>query len=65
MPWDPTLDYKMMSQNTSDFMSLFRCSKPTIAKIRGSCVAGVFFSFFIIIICFFILFFYLFYLFVF
>ncbi len=40
MPWDPTLDFKMMSQNTEDFMALWRASKPTIAKVRGYAVAG-------------------------
>ena len=40
MPWDPTVDYRMMSRNTTDFMSLWRCSKPTIAKVRGYAVAG-------------------------
>lgn len=40
MPWDPTVDYRMMSRNTADFMSLWRCSKPTIAKVRGYAVAG-------------------------
>lgn len=40
MPWDPTVDYRMMSRNTSDFMSLWRCSKPTIAKVHGYAVAG-------------------------
>jgi enoyl-CoA hydratase len=30
----------MMGRNTADFMTLFKCSKPTIAKIRGYCVAG-------------------------
>lgn len=40
MPWDPTIDYRMMSRNTDDFMALWRCSKPTIAKIRGYAVAG-------------------------
>jgi len=40
MPWDPTVDYAMMSRNTRDFMSLWRCSKPTIAKVRGYAVAG-------------------------
>ena len=32
---DPTIDYRMMMANTEDFMSLWRCSKPTIAKIHG------------------------------
>ncbi|MCE2526021.1 MAG: crotonase/enoyl-CoA hydratase family protein [Actinomycetia bacterium] len=40
MPWDPTVDYAMMGRNTRDFMSLWRCSKPTIAKVRGYAVAG-------------------------
>ena len=40
MPWDPTVDYRMMSRNTADFMSLWRCCKPTIAKVRGYAVAG-------------------------
>ena len=40
MPWDPTVDFRMMSRNTQDFMSLWRCSKPTIAKVRGYAVAG-------------------------
>ena len=40
MPWDPTLDYRMMSQNTEDFMSLWRATKPTIAKVHGAAVAG-------------------------
>ena len=40
MPWDPTVDFRMMSRNTTDFMSLWRCSKPTIAKVRGYAVAG-------------------------
>ena len=30
----------MMNANTEDFMSLFRCSKPTIAKIHGFAIAG-------------------------
>jgi enoyl-CoA hydratase len=40
MPWDPTLDYAMMSRNTDDFMSLWRASKPTIAKVHGAAAAG-------------------------
>jgi len=38
--FDPTVDYRMMGQNTSDFMSLFRCTKPTICKVHGFAVAG-------------------------
>ncbi|MGA7272794.1 MAG: crotonase/enoyl-CoA hydratase family protein [Acidimicrobiia bacterium] len=40
MPWDPMLDYRMMSRNTDNFMRLFWCHKPTIAKVRGYAVAG-------------------------
>lgn len=40
MPWDPTLDYAMMSSNTDDFMSLWRASKPVICRIHGAAVAG-------------------------
>jgi enoyl-CoA hydratase len=40
MPWDPTLDYAMMSRNTDDFMALWRASKPTICKIHGAAAAG-------------------------
>ena len=40
MPWDPLIDYKMMKQNTDDFMSLWRSYKPTIAKVHGYAVAG-------------------------
>ncbi|MGH8924782.1 MAG: crotonase/enoyl-CoA hydratase family protein [Acidimicrobiia bacterium] len=40
MPWDPMIDYAMMSANTAHFMSLWRCHKPTIAKVRGYAVAG-------------------------
>lgn len=39
-PWDPMVDYAHMKRNTEDFMSLWRCSKPTIAKVHGHAVAG-------------------------
>jgi len=39
-PWDPMVDYAGMKRNTEDFMSLWRSSKPTIAKIHGAAVAG-------------------------
>lgn len=39
-PWDPLVDYAFMKRITEDFMSLWRCSKPTIAKVHGACVAG-------------------------
>jgi enoyl-CoA hydratase len=40
MPWDPTLDYKLMKGYTEDFMSLWRSHKPTIAQVHGYAVAG-------------------------
>jgi enoyl-CoA hydratase len=40
MPWDPMLDYAFMGRNTQQFMRLWRCHKPTIAKVRGFAVAG-------------------------
>lgn len=40
MPWDSMIDYAGMSRNTEHFMSLWRCHKPTIAKVRGYAVAG-------------------------
>jgi enoyl-CoA hydratase len=39
-PWDPMLDYAMMSRNVRTFMSLQRCSKPVVCKVHGFCVAG-------------------------
>jgi enoyl-CoA hydratase len=40
MPWDPTLDYAMMSRNTEDFMSLWRARVPTICRMHGAAAAG-------------------------
>lgn len=40
MLWDPITDYRFMKRNTDDFMALWRCSKPTIAKVHGHAVAG-------------------------
>ena len=39
-PWDPILDYQMMSRNLRGFMSLFHSDKPVICKVHGFCVAG-------------------------
>jgi enoyl-CoA hydratase len=39
-PWDPMVDYATMKRYTEDFMSLWRCAKPTIAKVHGAAVAG-------------------------
>ena len=40
MPWDPTVDFRFMHQNTLDFQTLWRSHKPTIAKVHGYAVAG-------------------------
>jgi enoyl-CoA hydratase len=40
MPWDPVVDYRLMSRNTRCFMALANGLKPTIAKVRGYAVAG-------------------------
>jgi len=40
MPWDPTVDFRLMWKNTQDFMSLWRSNTPTIAKVHGAAVAG-------------------------
>jgi enoyl-CoA hydratase len=39
-PWDPTIDYAMMSRNVRGFMSLFHANKPVVCKVHGFCVAG-------------------------
>jgi enoyl-CoA hydratase len=39
-PWDPMADYAVMKRHTEDFMALWRCPKPTIAKVHGHAVAG-------------------------
>lgn len=39
-PWDPMLDYAMMSRNVRSFTALMRCSKPVVCKVHGFCVAG-------------------------
>ncbi|MEM8861746.1 MAG: crotonase/enoyl-CoA hydratase family protein [Chloroflexota bacterium] len=40
MPWDPMIDYKMMGHCTKQFMTLWHCNKPVIAKVNGHAVAG-------------------------
>ncbi|MBI3029733.1 MAG: crotonase/enoyl-CoA hydratase family protein [Candidatus Rokubacteria bacterium] len=40
LPWDPMVDYALMSENTACFMSLWRSLKPAICKVRGYAVAG-------------------------
>ncbi len=39
-PWDPTVDWAMMSRNVRGFMSLFHGDKPVVCKVHGFCVAG-------------------------
>ncbi len=39
-PWDPVVDYQMMSRNARGFMSLFHANKPVVCKVHGFCVAG-------------------------
>lgn len=39
-PWDPMLDYSMMSRNVRTFMTLFHATKPVVCKVQGFCVAG-------------------------
>jgi len=39
-PWDPMVDYALMKRWTEDYMSLWRCAKPTVAKVHGHAVAG-------------------------
>jgi enoyl-CoA hydratase len=39
-PWDPMLDYAMMSRNVRSFMALTRATKPVVCKVHGFCVAG-------------------------
>ena len=39
-PWDPLVDYAFMKRNTENLMSLWRTSKPTIAKVHGYAVGG-------------------------
>jgi enoyl-CoA hydratase len=40
VPWDPMPDYAHMKRFTEDIMSLWRCGKPTIAKVHGAAMAG-------------------------
>ena len=40
MPWDPMIDYQLMGNFTQQFMSIWRCHKPVIARVHGDAVAG-------------------------
>jgi enoyl-CoA hydratase len=39
-PWDPMLDYLLLSENTACFMSLWRSFKPVICKVHGYALGG-------------------------
>ncbi len=39
-PWDPMIDYQMMSRFVRGFASLMHADKPTVVKIHGYCLAG-------------------------
>ncbi len=39
-PWDPMIDYQMMSRFVRGFSALMHADKPTVVKIHGYCVAG-------------------------
>jgi enoyl-CoA hydratase/carnithine racemase len=39
-PWDPILDYQVMSRYVDAYMELWRSPKPVIAQVHGFCVGG-------------------------
>src|SRR5262245_23316324 len=39
-PWDPVVDFQMMSRCARGFMSLFHGDKPVVCKVHGYCLAG-------------------------
>jgi enoyl-CoA hydratase len=39
-PWDPMIEYQMMSRFVRGFSSLMHADKPTVVKIHGYCIAG-------------------------
>ncbi len=40
LPFDATVDLRMMGRNTDDFMALWRSHTPTIAQVHGAAIAG-------------------------
>ena len=38
--WDPVTDFRFMSENVKNFMSLWESRKPVIAQVHGWCVGG-------------------------
>jgi enoyl-CoA hydratase len=39
-PWDPVVDWQLMSRFVRAYMSLFESDKPVVCKVQGFCVAG-------------------------
>jgi enoyl-CoA hydratase len=39
-PWDPVVDFQMISRCARGFMSLFHGEKPVVCKVHGYCLAG-------------------------
>jgi enoyl-CoA hydratase len=39
-PWDPLLDYQMMSRCSRAWLRLRECDKPTVVKVQGFAIAG-------------------------
>jgi enoyl-CoA hydratase len=39
-PWDPIVDYQMMSRYVDTYMRLWRSPKPVVAQVHGFCVGG-------------------------
>lgn len=39
-PWDPMVDYALLSRFARSFMTLFYSDKPVVCKVHGYCVGG-------------------------
>ena len=39
-PWDPIVDYQVMSRYVDTYMRLWRSPKPVVAQVHGFCVGG-------------------------
>jgi len=39
-PWDPVVDYQLLTRYVRAFMALFHSEKPVVCKVHGFCVAG-------------------------
>jgi enoyl-CoA hydratase len=40
MPWDPTVDLRLMGGYTQDIMAIWRARVPVIAKVHGAAIGG-------------------------